>query len=181
MSWHRLSQRTASTLSLRAREVVQSGLPPRAAATAAPGPERIAPTTTRDLPPRYGRAQFVQDAAWLGLNAQSAFSRVELRRQRDRLMSKHHPDRGGAEETAARINETYERMAAWLAKRRFRREGRRLTELEVLAVKPAEAPVVRRSFSRSALSAALQIGAIQLSALALMAAIGYRTFRQRRP
>src|ERR1700722_11925394 len=181
MSWHRLSQRTASTLSLRAREVVQSGLPPRAAPTAAPGEERIAPTTTPDLPPRYGRAQFVQDAAWLGLDAQSAFSRVELRRQRDRLMSTHHPDRGGAEEMAARINETYERMAAWLAKRRFRREDRRLTELEVLAVKPGESPAVRRNFSRSALSAALQIGAIQLSALALMAAVGYTTFRRRRP
>jgi uncharacterized protein YjiS (DUF1127 family) len=96
-------------------------------------------------------------------------------------MSKHHPDRGGAEEMAARINETYERMANWLAKRRFRREGRRLTELEVLAPKPAEAPAKPAGLSRSALSAALQIGAIQLSALALMAAVGYRTFRQRRP
>jgi hypothetical protein len=139
--------------------------------------ERIAPATTQDALPRYGRAQFVQDAAWLGLDAQSAFSRLELRRQRDRLMSEHHPDRGGAEEMAARINETYERMAGWLAKRRFRREGRRLTELEILATNPAEAPA---SFSRSALSAALQIGAIQLSALASMAVVGYTTFRRRR-
>jgi hypothetical protein len=123
----------------------------------------------------------VQDAAWLGLDAQSAFSRVELRRQRDRLMSEHHPDRGGAEEMAVRINETYERMAGWLAKRRFRREGRRLTELESLATKPGEAPAAPRSVSRSVLSIALQIGAIQLSALALMAAVGYTTFRRRRP
>jgi hypothetical protein len=143
--------------------------------------ERIAPTTTQDEEPRYGRAQFVQDAAWLGLDAQSAFSRLELRRQRDRLMSTHHPDRGGAEEMAARINQTYERMAAWLAKRRFRREGRRLTELEILATKPAEARAAPPGFSRSALSAALQIGAIQLSALALMAAVGYTTFRRRCP
>jgi hypothetical protein len=178
MSWQRLSQRTASTLSLRAREVVQGGLPPRAAA-AMHGEERIAPATTQDAPPRYGRAQFVQDAAWLGLDAESAFSRQELRRQRDRLMSEHHPDRGGAGDMAARINETYERMAGWLAKRRFRREGRRLTELEILATKPAETPAAPRSVSRSALSAALQIGAIQLSALALMAAVGYRTFRRR--
>jgi hypothetical protein len=142
------------------------------------GEERIAPTTTPDSPPRYGRARFVQDAAWLGLDAQSAFSRLELRRQRDRLMSEHHPDRGGAAEMAARINETYERMAAWLAKRRFRREGRRLTELEILATKPAEAP---SGVSHSVLSAALQIGAIQLSALALMAAVGFTTFRRRRP
>jgi hypothetical protein len=181
MSWRRLSQPTASTLSLRAHEVVQGGLPHKVASTATPGEERIAPTTTPDSPPRYGRAQFVQDAAWLGLDAQSAFSRVELRRQRDRLMSEHHPDRGGAEEMAVRINETYERMAGWLAKRRFRREGRRLTELESLATKPGEAPAAPRSVSRSVLSIALQIGAIQLSALALMAAVGYTTFRRRRP
>ncbi len=159
---------------------MQGGLPPGTAA-AMHGEERIAPTTTQDAPPRYGRAQFVEDAAWLGLDAQSAFSRVELRRQRDRLMSEHHPDRGGAEEMAVRINETYERMAAWLAKRRFRREGRRLTELETLATRPAEAPAARRSVSRSALSAALQIGAIQLSALALMAVVGYKAFRRQRP
>ena len=180
MSWRRSSPRTASTLSLRACEAVQGGLPPGTAA-AAQGEEGIAAATVQEAPPRYGRAQFVQDAAWLGLDAQSAFSRLELRRQRDRLMSKHHPDRGGAEEMAARINETYERMAGWLAKRRFRREGRRLTELEILATKPAEAPAAPSSVSRSALSAALQIGAIQLSALALMAAVGYRTFRRRRP
>ena len=144
------------------------------------GEDRIAPTTTQDAPPRYGRAQFVQDAAWFGLDAQSAFSRLELRRQRDRLMSEHHPDRGGAEETAAQINETYERMTAWLAKRRFRREGRRLTELETLATKPAEAPAPRRSVSRSVLSAGLKIGAIQLSALALMAVVAYKTFRRQR-
>jgi hypothetical protein len=154
------------------------GASPPGTSGAAQGEEGIAAATVQAPPPRYGRAQFVQDAAWLGLDAQSAFSRLELRRQRDRLMSEHHPDRGGAEEMAARINETYERMAGWLAKRRFRREGRRLTELEILAMKPAEAPA---SFSRSTLSAALQIGAIQLSALALMAAVGYATFRRRRP
>jgi hypothetical protein len=179
MSWRRSSPPIASTLSLGARDAVQGGLPPRTAA--AEGAEGIAATTVQEAPPRYGRAQFVHDAAWLGLDAQSAFSRIELRRQRDRLMSKHHPDRGGAEEMAARINETYERMAAWLAKRRFRREGRRLTELETLATRPAEAPAARRSVSRSALSAALQIGAIQLSALALMAVVGYKTFRRQRP
>jgi hypothetical protein len=159
--------------------LVQGGLPRKAAA--ALGANGIAAATVGEATPRYGRAQFVQDAAWLGLDAESAFSRRELRRQRDRLMGEHHPDRGGAEEMAAQINETYERMAAWLAKRRFRREGRRLTELESLATRPAEAPVPRRSVSRSVLSAALQIGAIQLSALALMAVVGYKTFRRQRP
>jgi hypothetical protein len=180
MNWQHLSQRTASTTSLKTREAV-SRASPRGPSGAAKREEGIAAATVGDEPPRYGRAQFVHDAAWLGLDAQSAFSRVELRRQRDRLMSKHHPDRGGAEEMAARINETYERMAGWLEKRRFRREGRRLTELEVLATKPAEAPAAPRSVSRSVLSAALQIGAIQLSALALMAAVGYTSVRRRRP
>jgi hypothetical protein len=153
------------------------GASPRGTSGVARGEEGTAAATVQEAPPRYGRAQFVRDAAWLGLDAQSAFSRLELRRQRDRLMSKHHPDRGGAEEMATRINETYERMAGWLAKRRFRREGRRLAELEILATEPSEA---RAGVSRSALSAALQIGAIQLSALALMAAVGYTAFRRRR-
>jgi hypothetical protein len=179
MSWRRSSPPIASTFSIGARDVVQGGLPRKAAA--ALGAKGIAAATVGEATPRYGRAQFVQDAAWLGLDAESAFSRRELRRQRDRLMGEHHPDRGGAEEMAAQINETYERMAAWLARRRFRREGRRLTELESLATRPAEAPAPRRSVSRSALSAALQIGAIQLSALALMAVVGYKTFRRQRP
>jgi hypothetical protein len=159
--------------------VAQGGLPRRTAASQRV--KGIAAATVGEATPRYGRAQFIQDAAWLGLDAESAFSRRELRRQRDRLMGEHHPDRGGAEEMAAQINETYERMVAWLAKRRFRREGRRLTELESLATRPTEAPTPRRSVSRSALSAALQIGAIQLSALALMAVVGYKTFRRQRP
>jgi hypothetical protein len=56
-----------------------------------------------------------------------------------------------------------------------------LAELEILATEPSEARAARRSVSRSALSAALQIGAIQLSALALMAVVGYKTFRRQRP
>jgi hypothetical protein len=179
MNWRRSSLLIASIPLLGAHDVVQGGLSRRA--TAAPSATGIAAATGGEATTRYGRAQFVQDAAWLGLDAESAFSRRELRRQRDRLMGEHHPDRGGAEEMAAQINETYERMAAWLAKRRFRREGRRLTELESLATGPAEALAARRSVSRSALSAALQIGAIQLSALALMAAVGYKAFRRQRP
>jgi hypothetical protein len=178
MRWRRSSPPIAKTLSMGGHDLVQGGLPRKA--VAALGANGIAAATVGEATPRYGRAQFVQDAAWLGLDAESAFSRPELRRQRDRLMGEHHPDRGGAEETAAQINETYERMAAWLAKRRFRREGRRLTELETLATKPAEAPAPRRSVSRSVLSAGLKIGAIQLSALALMAVVAYKTFRRQR-
>jgi hypothetical protein len=169
MSWQRSSRRTARAALRGAGEAVQGALQREG---------EIAGAAVKEAPLRYGRAQFVQDAAWLGLDAERAFSRLELRRQRDRLMSTHHPDRGGAEEIAARINETYERMAGWLAKRRFRRESRRLTELEILARKPAES---RQAVSRSPLLTAVQIGAVQLSALALMAAVGYTTFRRRRP
>ena len=63
---------------------------------------------------RYGRFKFLRDAERMGLNARTAFSEVELRRQRDRLMSAHHPDRGGSQEKAAQINETYTRMRKWL-------------------------------------------------------------------
>ncbi len=63
---------------------------------------------------RYGRFKFLRDAERMGLNARTAFSEVELRRQRDRLMCAHHPDRGGSQEKAAQINETYTRMRKWL-------------------------------------------------------------------
>jgi len=154
------------------------GDPPWGAAAASRVEERIAGEAVQETPPRYGRAQFLHDAAWMGLDPERAFSRLELRRQRDRMMSTHHPDRGGADEMAARINETYARMAGWLANRRFKREGRKATQPEIRATQPVEA---RPGLYRSALVAAVQIGAIQLSALALMAAVGYSAFRRRRP
>lgn len=66
---------------------------------------------------RYGRAQFLRDAIALGLPVREAFSRVALRRQRDRLMREHHPDRGGSDERAREINDTYARMIRWLDER----------------------------------------------------------------
>jgi len=63
---------------------------------------------------RYGRFKFLRDAEGMGMNARTAFSEVELRRQRDRLMTAHHPDRGGSKEMAAQINDTYTRMRKWL-------------------------------------------------------------------
>ena len=68
--------------------MVQGGLPRKAGP--AQGAKGIAAATVGEAAPRYGRAQFVQDATWLGLDAESAFSRQELRRQRDRLMGEHH-------------------------------------------------------------------------------------------
>ncbi len=69
------------------------------------------------VPFHYGRAQFLDDVAWMGLDLEQAFSQSSLRRQRDRLMQDHHPDRGGSEAMAARINVTYSRMSVWLDRR----------------------------------------------------------------
>jgi hypothetical protein len=66
---------------------------------------------------RYGRVQFLRDAISLGLPTYSAFSRTALRRQRDRLILEHHPDRGGTENRAQEINELYARMTKWLNSR----------------------------------------------------------------
>lgn len=63
---------------------------------------------------RYGRAQFLRDALSLGLPTHLAFSRTALRRQRDRLIREHHPDRGGDNEKAQEVNEIYARMSKWL-------------------------------------------------------------------
>lgn len=62
---------------------------------------------------RYGRAQFLRDAISLGLPTHLAFSRMALRRQRDRLILQHHPDCGGSAAKAWEINEIYGRMVKW--------------------------------------------------------------------
>jgi hypothetical protein len=109
----------------------------------------------------------------MGLDITSAFSRSELRRQRDRLMNTHHPDRGGAENMAVRVNETYARMAAWLDRRRFRREKYQPKEAIFPVAEPADDRPKRRG-------AAIRIRAAQLYAAAMMAAVGYTMFRRRR-
>lgn len=72
---------------------------------------------------RYGRAQFLKDAIALGLPVRLAFSRAALRRQRDMLMREHHPDRGGSDDKAQQINDTYARMLRWLDERHARGRG----------------------------------------------------------
>lgn len=74
---------------------------------------------------RYRRSDFVIDAEWLGLDARRSLSETELRRRRDELMHRHHPDRGGSSEMASRINETYARMSAWLRRRKQRGDASR--------------------------------------------------------
>lgn len=66
---------------------------------------------------RYRRTQFLKDADSLGLSTDLAFSRTELRRQRDQLIRQHHPDCGGSKDEAGKINEIYGRMIKWLDSR----------------------------------------------------------------
>jgi len=89
-------------------------------------------------PYHYGRAQFLTDVAWMGLNPEQAFSRRNLRRQRDRLMQRHHPDLGGYEDMAARINVTYSRMLLWLDRRLENRNTLRMRREKVLAREAAK-------------------------------------------
>jgi hypothetical protein len=116
-----------------------------------------------DVTRRYGRAQFLKDAAWMGLSPESAFSRAELRRRRDRLMSVHHPDRGGDGDKAARINAIYGRMTLWLD----RNKG---AELEI---DPPETPNV----VTSSLKAMFSAGAAQIGVVALVAVAALTAFR----
>lgn len=127
-----------------------------------------------DASVRYGRARFLKDAAWMGLDEQQAFSKLQLRRRRDKLMRAHHPDRGGPSDMATRINETYSRMVEWLDRRVERRERIQRRQKEVRG-QPESDPR-----PKSPWSTVVQVGAIQLYAFALMAAVGYNTFFRRR-
>jgi hypothetical protein len=174
MNWRPSSQPTASKASPRTRDFghdASSPPAPRVAQVEA-DPARLA-----DQEPltHYGRTQFLRDAAWMGLVAQNAFSRSDLRRRRDYLMSIHHPDRGGSEHMAVHINEIYSRMMDWLDRRRQRRERLRKRQ-EYVPDQPAG-----EGSKLSPFLAAFQNRAIRLSALALMAAVGYSSlFRRRR-
>lgn len=114
---------------------------------------------------RYGRAQFIRDAIWLGVPPEDAFSRAELRRRRDRLMNVHHPDRGGDAKTAARINATYARMTVWLERR-----DRRNPE-------PGGEGTADASVYKSSVAAAFHAGAAQFCAAALIALATMAAFR----
>jgi hypothetical protein len=121
---------------------------------------------------RYGRAQFLKDATWLGLAPDSAFSRADLRRRRDRLMNIHHPDRGGDAEKAARINATYTRMTEWLDSRSARDSDK--------GGSGAASESAAGEIYKSSLSAALHAGAAQICAVALVALATYAAFRGNR-
>jgi hypothetical protein len=110
----------------------------------------------------------------MGICADHAFVRSELRRRRYQLMRLHHPDRGGSDRMAIRINLTYARMAKWLDDERERRfRGTK---------EPSTARTREESVeSRSVLSTALQAGAAQLCAVALVAGASYALLRRRPP
>jgi hypothetical protein len=95
----------------------------------------------------------LEDAAWLGLPEEAAFSRAELRRRRDQLMAVHHPDHGGEAASAARVNETYKRMVEWLDRR------------DVRAARQAELA----SRSAPSLKSALRAGAAKVAGAAVVA------------
>ena len=120
---------------------------------------------------RYGRAQFLRDAARLGMSRETALSRSELRRRRDRLMNVHHPDRGGDARKAARINAIYARMLAWLEARDARSAD--------LDGAPEFQPKTKRS-RNAALSERLNAGASRVWGLALVAVATYAALRHRR-
>jgi hypothetical protein len=89
--------------------------------------------------------QFLEDAAWLGVPEEAAFSRAELRHRRDQLMAVHHPDHGGDAASAARINETYSRMVAWLDRREARALAIKRPVPDVAAVSSATTHVKTRA------------------------------------
>jgi hypothetical protein len=101
----------------------------------------------------------------MGLAPEQVKSTIELRRRRDQLMGRHHPDLGGDRETAARINDTYARMTKYLNARAPRRAA------------PAPEYPPGDSLYSETLKATLHAGAAQISALALVAAAGLAMLR----
>jgi hypothetical protein len=127
-------------------------------------------------PYHYGRAQFLDDVAWIGLDPDQAFSQSSLRRQRDRLMQDHHPDRGGSEEMAARINVTYSRMSVWLDRHlhnrnylRMRRDqayAREAAKNAAASPPPVNHKIDTAKFYAAVLTTAVAVMGIGLSGLA---------------
>jgi len=113
---------------------------------------------------RYSRAQFIRDAAWLGVPLDAAFSRTELRRRRDHLMNIYHPDHGGDTDHAARLNATYTRMTEWLDKRRFRTAERKIQE-NAATPDGIEVPSIYKSGITTAFQAAALVALATLAAI----------------
>jgi len=117
---------------------------------------------------RHGRFKFLRDAERMGLNARTAFSQVELRRQRDRLMI---ADRGGSQEMAAQINDTYTRMRKWLLESKA--QSQRLAS-EAATVAETRDP------GEFFLSARRWLESRQMSLAAIILGAGYTMLKNRR-
>lgn len=76
---------------------------------------------------RYTHAQFLEDMRLFELPEDGSITQAQVKRRRGRLMQKHHPDKGGTKEKAQQINETFERLSAWIneTERRRRQAERR--------------------------------------------------------
>lgn len=134
-----------------------------------------------NVPSRYGRAQFLDDVTWMGLDPEQAFSPSSLRQQRDRLMQDHHPDRGGSEAMAARINVTYSRMTQWLDRRLHNRNYLRMRRDKAFAREAArntEAPAAPPAKAKLKIEAA-KIYAVILTTTAAVIGIGLTSLARR--
>ncbi len=120
------------------------------------------------LPYHYGRTQFLDDVAWMGLDPEQAFSQANLRRQRDRLMQNHHPDRGGSEAMAARINVTYSRMTVWLDRRLHKRNYLRMRRDKAFAREAAKTAEASPPPANHKLDAARIYAAVFTTAIAVI-------------
>lgn len=131
------------------------------------------------VPYHYGRAQFLDDVTWMGLDPEQAFSQSNLRRQRDRLMQDHHPDRGGSEEMAARINVTYSRMTVWLDRRLHNRNYLRMRRDKTFAREAAKTASASPAPAKHKLDTARFYAAVLTTAAAVMG-IGLSSLARRR-
>jgi hypothetical protein len=85
---------------------------------------------------QYTPTQFLEDTQLFELPEDGSFTQAHVKRRRHRLMQEHHPDKGGTKEKAQQINETYERLSAWIkvAEQRRRRAARRQRASQLLGL-----------------------------------------------
>lgn len=85
---------------------------------------------------RYTHTQFLEDMQLFQLPDDGSFTQAHVKRRRQRLMQEHHPDKGGTKEKAQQINETYERLSAWIKndEQRRKRAARRQRASQLLGL-----------------------------------------------
>jgi hypothetical protein len=63
------------------------------------------------------RLQILQDLRLFGLAEKEAVTLADVKRQRDRLLRRFHPDKGGTDEKAQLVNAVYGRLASRLQRK----------------------------------------------------------------